>query len=209
MAAVGRIEPANGGLRLYPILRYWFDRRTGQGSNPLGGEWLPSQESNLPHVRLTAGRVHLARLTGIGSWWSDRESNSVTAILRGSPAAHSSPCYLVDQAGNDPAASSSPTRRSPFELLARAWSWFRATLFAPSTRRFHQISLPDDLVRMPVIETGPDEWRSSARPSSYTRLFGGKWTESNLLPKRTAFTAQRRHQPVLICTSRTGGNVRS
>jgi hypothetical protein len=22
---------------------------------------------------------------------------------------------------------------------------------------------------MPVIETGPDEWRSSARPSSYTR----------------------------------------
>jgi hypothetical protein len=77
---------------------------------------------------------------------------------------------LVDQAGNDPAASSSPTRRSPFELLARAWSWFRATLPAPSTQCFHQISLPGVcLVRMPVIETGPDEWRSSARPSSYTR----------------------------------------
>src|SRR5262245_45838965 len=27
---------------------------------------------------------------------------------------------------------------------------------------------------------------------------GGEWTESNLLPEGTAFTAQRRHQPVLI-----------
>ena len=53
--------------------------------------------------------------------------------------------------------------------LPRAWSWFRATLSAFSARRFHQISLPGGLVRMPVIETGPDEWRSSARPSSYTR----------------------------------------
>jgi len=34
------------------------------------------------------------------------------------------------------------------------------------------------LARMPVIETGPDEWRSSARPSSYTRgsIFAEKWT---------------------------------
>src|ERR1700683_4957282 len=97
---------------------------------------------------------------------------------------------VVDQAG-DPAASSSPTRPSPFELLARAWSWFRATLRALSTQCFHQVSLPVDLVRMPVIETGPDEWRSSARPSSYTGKSGenvtgggGKWTESNLLPKK-------------------------
>jgi hypothetical protein len=90
-------------------------------------------------------------------------------------------------------------------------------------------------VRMPVIETGPDEWRSSARPSSYTResIFRKKpapdfdpgWTRvfrrkcerkwwevdgiEPLAKKRTAFTAQRRHQPVLICTSRIGGNVRS
>ena len=108
------------------------------------GDWLPSQESNPPYARLTAGRVHLARLMGIRDrkWWSDRESNSATAILRRSPAAHSFAPNMVDQAGNDPAASSSPTRRSPFELLARAWSWFRATLSAVSTRRFHQISLP-------------------------------------------------------------------
>ena len=53
--------------------------------------------------------------------------------------------------------------------LPRAWSWFRATLSASSARRFHQISLPGALARMPVIETGPDEWRSSARPSSDTR----------------------------------------
>jgi hypothetical protein len=88
--------------------------------------------------------------------------------------------------------------------LPRAWSWFRATLPAASARCFHQISLPGVLVRMPVIETGPDEWRSPARPSSYTRalLFGGKRTESNLLPEGTAFTARRRHQPVLTCTSR-------
>lgn len=89
--------------------------------------------------------------------------------------------------------------------LPRAWSWFRATLSAASARRFHQISLPGGLARMPVIETEPDEWRSSARPSSYTRMlsFGGKWTESNLLPEGTAFTARRRHQPVLTCTSRS------
>ena len=89
--------------------------------------------------------------------------------------------------------------------LPRAWSWFRATLSASSARRFHQISLPGALVRMPVIETGPDEWRSPARPSSYTRMlwFSGKRTESNRLPEGTAFTARRRHQPVLTCTSRS------
>lgn len=89
--------------------------------------------------------------------------------------------------------------------LPRAWSWFRATLSAASARRFHQISLPGAVARMPVIETGPDEWRSSARPSSYTRMrsFGGKRTESNLLPEGTAFTARRRHQPVLACASRS------
>ena len=34
-------------------------------------------------------------------------------------------------------------------------------------------------------------------------MVGGKRTESNLLPKGTAFTARRRHQPVLTCTSRS------
>jgi hypothetical protein len=137
-----------------------------------GGEWLPSQESNPPYVRLTAGRVHLARLMGIRV---GRMVKRQRIELCDSDLAKITRCpqlapNLVDQAGNDPAASSSPTRRSPFELLARAWSWFRATLPAPSTQCSHQISLPGVcLVRMPVIETGPDEWRSSARPSSYTR----------------------------------------
>jgi hypothetical protein len=27
------------------------------------------------------------------------------------------------------------------------------------------------MVRMPVIETGPSEWRSETRPSSYIRVF--------------------------------------
>src|SRR5215470_1956168 len=53
------------------------------------------------------------------------------------------------------------------------------------------------MVRTPVIETRSSEWHSDARPSSYARI-GGEWTESNLLPEGTAFTAQRRHQPVLI-----------
>lgn len=34
-----------------------------------------------------------------------------------------------------------------------------------------------------------------------TGAFGGKWTESNLLLNENAFTARRRHQPVLIGTS--------
>ena len=36
---------------------------------------------------------------------------------------------------------------------------------------------------------------------------GGKWMELNLLPEGTAFTAQRRHQPVLIGTSRSCWNL--
>ena len=42
---------------------------------------------------------------------------------------------------------------------------------SPRLRRgaFTRLAYQAFLVRMPVIETGPDEWRSSARPSSYTR----------------------------------------
>ena len=35
-------------------------------------------------------------------------------------------------------------------------------------------------------------------PLHRSPVFGGKWTESNLLPQGTAFTARRRHQPVLM-----------
>ena len=36
------------------------------------------------------------------------------------------------------------------------------------------------------------------------RPHGGKWTESNLLPAGTAFTARRRHQPVLMALPVSG-----
>jgi hypothetical protein len=75
---------------------------------------------------------------------------------------------LVEKPGVEPGTSILQGSTAA-RCLPRAWSWFRATLPAASARCFHQISLPGGLVRMPVIETGPDEWRSSARPSSYTR----------------------------------------
>src|SRR6185312_8215215 len=72
--------------------------------------------------------------------------------------------------------------------MPRARSWFRSTLPAVSTQCFHQISLPSELVRKPVIETGPSEWRSDARPSSYIRIW---WvgTELNGHSISGAFTA--------------------
>ena len=189
-------------------------------------EWLPSQESNPPYGRLTAGRVHLARLMGIAFLLGTQPACAKAAARQPPPetarqAEAAEQRRLVENPGVEPGApilQGSAAAR----CLPRARSWFRATLSAFSARRFHQISLPGELVRMPVIETGPDEWRSSARPSSYTRRsslrkirpgfpkhatsqmrIGGNWTESNLLPEGTAFTAQRRHQPVLTCTSRS------
>src|SRR5215510_1855053 len=60
------------------------------------------------------------------------------------------------------------------------------------------------MVRTPVIETRSSEWHSDARPSSYARI-GGEWTESNLLPEGTAFTAQRRHQPAIELSAWVNG----
>ena len=37
-------------------------------------------------------------------------------------------------------------------------------------------------MRVPVIETGPDEWRSSARPSSYTRDWLVWWEVDGIEP---------------------------
>src|SRR5215813_14161434 len=76
----------------------------------------------------------------------------------------------------------------------------QAGAFTRLAFRAHQrvhARLDEQMVRTPVIETRSSEWHSDARPSSYARI-GGEWTESNLLPEGTAFTAQRRHQPVLI-----------
>jgi hypothetical protein len=80
-----------------------------------------------------------------------------------------------------------------------ARTWFRATLSCSSNRRCYQISFPGQSVferkpvpdsirdgcrfasrkrvssrmaRTPVIETGPSEWRSETRPSSYIRMVG-------------------------------------
>jgi hypothetical protein len=46
-------------------------------------------------------------------------------------------------------------------------------------------------------------WRRAALPIEL-QPHGGKWRELNPLPGGTAFTAQRRHQPALIGTSRVG-----
>src|SRR6516165_5398305 len=82
--------------------------------------------------------------------------------------------------------------------------------FEPTSPRlqrdaFTRLASSAESVRTPVIETGSPEWRSGARPSSYAREDGGKWTESNLLPAGTAFTARRRrtslslwHFPYLV-----------
>jgi hypothetical protein len=147
-------------------------------------KWLPTQESNLPELGLTDRRVRFARLRG-----------------------------MVDHRGN--AARPDCLQGSPAPLCAAhgAQSWFRANLSVASTRRCHQISFLSAVVRIEEIEPPSSEWRDQvairAQPIDQIRMaanlwrqiFGGKRMELNLLPKGTAFTAQRRHQPVLIGTS--------
>jgi hypothetical protein len=114
--------------------------------------------------------------------------------VNGRPRAPCSPDgnkFLVENPGVEPGTpilQGSTAAR----CLPRAWSWFRATLSASSARRFHQISLPGALARMPVIETGPDEWRSTARPSSYTR-------ESIFRKSGRRFSAENARIKNLIC----------
>ena len=111
----------------------------------------------------------------------------------------------METVGNAPTATILQGSSAPLCCPRGAEGWFRANLPASSARCFHQISfLGEDLVRASVIETESPEWRSGARPSSYAREDGGKWTESNLLPAGTAFTARRRHQPVLMALPVSG-----
>jgi hypothetical protein len=83
-----------------------------------------------------------------------------------------------------------------------------------------------ELVRTPVIETGPSEWRSETRPSSYIReakrfrakwvpvsvkktrqrKLGGKWRESNFRPakgrrlqRRDGTSRPYGHFPGVVC----------
>src|SRR5579859_7288303 len=67
LASPAGLEPACLCVRSAVLIRLSYGEMVG--------DWLPSQESNLPQVRLTAGRVHLARLMGINFWWRNRESN--------------------------------------------------------------------------------------------------------------------------------------
>jgi hypothetical protein len=125
-----------------------------------GGEWLPSQESNPPHVRLAAGRAHLARLMGmrIMKTAGYRASSSATAAL----------ATLTEWTTPESVKSFGQPKSKEWKSLARH----------------------------------VQEWNGRARNHRCRKR------TIPLLPKRTAFTAQRRHQPVLICTSRIGGNVR-
>ena len=127
-----------------------------------------------------------------------------TAILRGSPAplCSSHRWKLVEQRGNAPRTAILQGSPAPLCLPHGARTWFRATLSCSSGRRFHQISFPSILVRMPVIETGPSEWRSETRPSSYIRVSGGKWRESNFLPQRDGVYSAATAPAVLSGTSR-------
>jgi hypothetical protein len=91
-------------------------------------------------------------------------------------------------------------RALPIELTARgAWGRFRAHLSASSGRRFHQISFPGELERSGGIEPLVGSLATSCSAIEL-RPRGGAWSESNHLPEGTAFTARRRHQPVLTCT---------
>ena len=130
----------------------------------------------------------------------------------------------MDHRGNAPRPDCLQGDPAPL-CVARAQSWFRANLSAASTRRCHQISFLSEvmrqipakrcgknrrreLVRIEGIEPPSPEWRSGAQPIDQIRvlrccckLVGSGWNRTSC-PKGTAFTARRRHQPVLIGTSR-------
>ena len=105
---------------------------------------------------------------------------------------------MVETVGNAPTATILQGSSAPLCCPHGAEGWFRANLPASSARCSHQISfLGKDLVRASVIETESPEWHSGARPSSYVRMVGSGRNRTSC-PKGTAFTARRRHQPVLM-----------
>jgi hypothetical protein len=114
------------------------------------------------------------------NWWNERDSNPHLPLARRGLSQLSYHPIVVPGVGFEP--TSPRFRRGAFTRLASQACLAR-------TRRIELLS---------------PEWRSSIEPINYIRLNGGKWTESNLLPGGTAFTARRRHQPVLIGTSQNG-----
>jgi hypothetical protein len=103
----------------------------------------------------------------------------------------------VETVGNAPTATILQGSSAPLCCPRGAEGWFRANLPASSARCFHQISFLGELERPGRIELLVG---ALATLCSTIELqpHGGKWTESNLLPAGTAFTARRRHQPVLM-----------
>jgi hypothetical protein len=104
---------------------------------------------------------------------------------------------MVETVGSAPTATILQGSSAPLCCPHGAEGWFRANLPASSARCFHQISFLGELERPGRIELLVG---ALATLCSTIELqpHGGKWTESNLLPAGTAFTARRRHQPVLM-----------
>jgi hypothetical protein len=69
----------------------------------------------------------------------------------------------------------------------RASSWFRATLFAFSARRFHQISLRGEMVRTGRLELPSSEWRSEVQP-----IYQVRETTAGLRNEKWAFAFRLR-----------------
>src|SRR5260370_701569 len=110
---------------------------------------------------------------------------------------------MVETVGNAPTATILQGPSAPLCCPPGAEGWFRANLAALSTRCFHQISFLGELKRPGRIELLVGALAtlcSTIEP----RPHRAKWTESNLLPEGTAFTARRRHQPVLIALPSSG-----
>lgn len=85
---------------------------------------------------------------------------------------------------------SNPGRRSCKDQLQPAAFPVPGRGFEPRSPRFRRgaftrLAYQAHLVRVPVIETGPGEWRSPARPSSYTRDCWNwrELDEANLVPR--------------------------
>ncbi len=121
---------------------------------------------------LTARSTHPVRLTGM-IWWTDR-------VLPPAPVA----CK----------ASVQPSARP---------KWCLVVVSSHALRVFGAALSPDQLTRRIGADIGNRnrDVGVALRCLTFKLCPRGKWTESNLLPIGTAFTAQRRHQPVLIGTS--------
>lgn len=123
--------------------------------------------------RLTIGRPAVGRSGKI--WWSTSDLNRARPPCKGDPRTLRVPRYLPGARGPDPLAPvhGALGEKGPTPANARngVRGRFRARLSAASTRRFHQISFPDELklVRPTGIEPMSARWHRAALPLSYGR----------------------------------------